>query len=459
MSMAGDPLFVVLQGSRTRLLARAALMVPLAAGAAAAGVGMVLVALEGARRLDWLALSEPLPLVTWSLGAAGVGGALAAFAAARAGRTLDWGPLALRIDRASRMGLVYATAVEIAGRNDAGPVASALLSEARRKAAALDYRRLFPLATKSLRQTFIAVLVTAGLAIGLYQALPPLTLAAPPPVEAAVDDIRADAQELADRLNREAVLGQDPTLAAIARAIEERVVQAQAETPAQALASELDALIEQARAAMGERAPSWLDQRPRSGAAPETGAMPNAGTGPGNNQLPVQGDDVFAISLEDIESARRAQENFVEPRGLVRGAEAPASGDSTPGDNEPAGAGMPPQKIDPEQLQAAGRESVGAAAESGRGPADQAGGGTAGLDGEAMSADAEGQADMALPQAAQDTGRRIRIALPPAEGEAAAPSGQAGTAAGSQGLRTVDRPLVPAGSRALIGRYFERTAP
>ncbi|MET3926626.1 hypothetical protein [Devosia sp. 2618] len=459
MSVHSDPLFSVLDGSRSRLLTRAALLVAVTGLAAGALVWLGIGALEGARRLGWTALSAPLPVLQAALAAIILGALAAAIYCVWNRALLRPGSLALAIDRRGGMDLAYATALEVAAAPTQGPVAQSLLSSARERSANLDLRRLWPLGVKPLRNMLIAGLIAAAAALGITLAQPPL-LETSASLEASTDaeSIRTDAQDLADRLNREAVLRQDPMLAAIARAIEERVADAAPEVSAEDLENELSALADQARDAFGENAPSWLNQRGKASQLPDGATATAGGSGPRNPDV-QQGIDVFAINLEDIESARRNQEiATLEADGRSADEETEALGKIVPGDNKPAGSGMTPEKIEPQQLQAAGRESVGAAAESGKGPADQAGAGTSALEGDSMVDGVGGDDPMALPQSAQETGRRIRVTLPPSEAEQAAngAGGAAGAGAGSTTNGTVERPSLPAGSRPSLARYFER---
>lgn len=460
MSVHPDPLIAVLDGSRRRLLDRAGLLVAATGLAAGAVVWLGLSAVEGARRLGWIAFSDPQPVLPIAAAAALLGAALGAIYCFWSRGTLRPASIALAIDHRAGMGLAYATAVEAAAGPSPGPVALALIVGARSRAATLDPRRLWPLGVEPVRTILIAGLVAAGAALALNLALPPLAEPAAPSVAFDAEGTRADARDLADRLKREAVLRQDPMLAAIARAIEERVADAAPEISAEDLESELDALADQARAAFGESAPSWLNERGTTGLLPD-GAVASGGSGPRNPDM-QQGDDVFAINLEDIESARRNQQiAILEADGRSPDDETEALGKIVPGDNKPAGSGMTPEKIEPKQLQAAGRESVGAAAQSGKGPADQAGAGTSALEGETMVEGAGGDDPMALPQSAQETGRRIRITLPPSEAEQEASGGAggaAGTGAGGNTTGTVERPSRPAGSGPALARYFERLA-
>lgn len=461
MNVLGEPLITILDGSRKRLLTRAALVVAASALAASAIVWLGFSLIVAAARFDLFAVPAHLPVVE-AIAIAFVIGALAAavfFVSRR--NTLEPGALALSIDRRADMRLAYATAFEATSQSPDNPIVHALIADTRARIAGIDAARLWPLAIPLVRNLILVGTIAAAAAAIVSLATVPSETVAPPPVASSADQTREEAQDLADRLNREAVLRQDPMLAAIARAIEERVIDAAPDAAPEALDEELDALIEQAHAAFGENAPSWLNERREAGRMPDGSNIATGVSGPQNPDA-QQGTDEFAISLEDIASARRNQEiAALEADGRGPGEESAAMGEIRPGDGTPPGSGMTPERIEPQAMQFAGRESVGAAAESGRGAADQAGSGTQSLEGETMVDGAGADDTMALPQAAQETGRRIRITLPPSAAEQAAAeqaSGAAGASAGGMTTQTVERPSLPAGSRAAVARYFERLA-
>src|SRR5690606_7264103 len=160
--------------------------------------------------------------------------------------------------------------------------------------------------------------------------------------------------------------------------------------------------------------------------------------------------------------ARRAQAAMPEAEGDDPDAGEAGQGRAASGNGDlPEGFSFAPKKIEADALQAAGREAIGAAKESGSGPSEQAGDGSRALGGEALTEAAEGETSMPLPQAAQETGRRIRITLPPSGGDEAASGEAGGTASARAGIaanKTMERPTVPAAQRGAVGRYFERMA-
>ncbi|SDG89215.1 hypothetical protein [Pelagibacterium luteolum] len=456
-----EPLSSILEDSRKRLLARAALLVMASALAAGAIAWLSLTMIEAAHRQGWIEASLTLRVIPAVAAALLIGAGVATAISIGWNRAiLAHGALALSIDRQANMGLAYATAVEVAVRSPAGPLSRALVSDMRTHVAGIDISGLWPLVIPLIRNLAIAAIVAAGAAAAMSATLPPIEVIPASTTAPDSNQTRDHAQNLADRLNREAVLRQEPILAAIARAIEERVARASPDVSADALDDELNALIDQALAAFGENAPSWLNDRRASGQMPDGSNVATGVSGPQNSNL-QQGTDEFAIDLEAIESARRNQDvAILEGDGREPGEESEAMGEIRPGDGGPPGSAMTPERIEPQEMQFAGRESVGAAAESGRGAADQAGAGTQSLEGETMVPGADGNVDMTLPPAAQETGQRIRITLPPSEAEQsiAARGGAGSASAGGETTQTVERHSLPTGNREALGRYFERLA-
>lgn len=452
MTTAPDLLLVPLAEGRRRLRLRAALSVALAALLAGTLVWLGAEGVERARRLGHLPLAQSVPVLGLVLGGAALVGAIAALVAFFR-RVAGDGPLALLIDRRAGLGLAYATAVESARRAAPGPVAPLLVFDQRREAARLDLRHLLPLWVRPLSAALVACLLAGGLALCLHTTRPAPEESPLRQDPAPAGETRARARDLIEALSREAARRQDPMLAAIARAMAERVADAPPTADDRALADALDALTDQARAAFGATPPGWLE-------TPGPGTAAGADAGAQGSSAEPKGDDTFAIDFNELDRARRAQAALraAEDAGPDSEAAAGRNAGSDAG-GAPAGTSPAPQRIDPAALQAAGREAVGAALDSGRGPADQAGAGSRTLDGEALTEAVAGESAMPLPEAAQDSGRRIRITLPPAEGSEAALRTPAGQSSGLAAPHTVERTPLPAGSRAAVGRYFERSAP
>lgn len=369
--------------------------------------------------------------------------------------------LALAIDRKSEMRLGYATALEAHSRDESSPVAKALIDNARSASGGLDYATLWPYLTKTVRVLLAANILVGGLAITLQNTV--LATPVSPVTEAAsrsLEEIRETAKSIADQLKREAIGRNEPILEALARAIEERVSKADENLSSEELEAELDALIDQAKSAFGDTPPSWLNNNRITG-KPQDGTAGATITGGPRNAPEQAGDDIFAINLDDLESARRQRQlDILEANGEQMD-ETEAFGEITQGDNKPMSGAMSMQKLEPKQLQIAAREAVGASADSGKGPADQAGGGSSDLTGESFALGASGAEDFSLPQSTQETGRRIRISLPPSESEqglAGSGSGDAQSAASANADVPVERSTISTNRRSTLSRYFEKVS-
>ncbi|MBJ6987910.1 MULTISPECIES: hypothetical protein [unclassified Devosia] len=455
MNASADPILQPLVQGRSRLKLR--LFAAACIGATSA-MSIVLAVDTGLRLLGQQGLS---PLNQFMSAAAFAGIGLGVVLSSDWRRLANPQHLALAIDRKSDMRLGYATALEAYSRDESSSVAKALIDNARAASSGLDQAKLWPYFTKTV-QVFLAVnLLVGGLALALQNTV--LTPSLQPVVETSersADDIRDSAQSLADQLKREAIGRNEPILEALARAIEERVANASEETSSEELEAELDALIDQAKSAFGDTPPSWLNNNRITG-KPQDGTAGATITGGPRNAPEQAGDDTFAINLDDLESARRQRQlNIMEANGEQLD-ETEAFGEITEGDNKPMSGAMSMQKLEPKQLQIAAREAVGASADSGKGPADQAGGGSSDLLGESFALGANGAEDFSLPQSTQETGRRIRISLPPSESEqglAGAGSGEAGATVSAHAPVPVTRSTISASHRSTLSRYFEKVS-
>jgi hypothetical protein len=461
MTVVIDPLTQVLREARGRLRTQGLIWLPVAAllTGSLAGVGVGL--WEAAQRLGWVEFDINLPTLPVIAGAAAIGAFGAAIVYLWQRKLRESRAVALLVDGRAGMNLAYATAIETTEQATPGRVAAALMRTARERAEQLDIPRLLPLWTNRLRKTSVTGLALAAIAVALHFAMPPLPQSAgqqqAQTQAPAAEQTRAAARELAEKLALEATLRKDPVLAAIAKALEERVADSAPDAEADKLNDELSALLDQARSAFGDNIPNWLGDQ-RLAEDMQGGSDQMAGNSVGQRPDP-QGIDTFAVNPEDIKRARQAQAAILEATGNDPDDETEFSGEVTPGSGDSASASsFTPKKMDNEVLQAAGRESAGAAQESGKGRSDQAGQGSRELQGQSLT-EGEGEGPLELPQAAQETGRRIRITLPPSADSGAGPLAASGTAQGQAGeatTHTMERSAIPANSRAVVRQYFER---
>lgn len=441
---------------RRRLLA-----VALAVAIAFAGVRLL------AAVLDWFGSDLPNANLLALVAAAAVA-ALGALALRRQRAPAD--ELAFEVDRLAGLEQRFGTAVEVGTPADAaaaGSVAVALRRAGLKDAAALDPARLVPLATRPLvAAAAVLALLCAGLLLVPERLaderadVPGADLAAD---GTGTDALRATAEEVARLLAADAEARDDPYLAAVARAIEERAA-APGDDPV-SLRDELEALLDHAAQAYGTRAPEWLGGasatdrlaglQERLDRFQEEQARRSASRGePGSPFAQVDMDDYG-----------------VDPSVLMREPSPSlgvgmAEGAIEPGANEAAGqladgaASDGLRRLDQEDLQLAGNMPSGAAMQSGRGRSHAAGLGSETLEGDDAftSLAASAGEDVVLTATPEAGGRRIRIEVAPEAG-AAVPAGAAGALA-SEGSRlaaeAMQRQFVPADRRAVTARYFAR---
>ncbi|MGZ9810199.1 hypothetical protein ACXN5S_07010 [Pseudoroseicyclus sp. H15] len=475
MSAPPDPtggaraaLFEAVQRVARRAGLRRALTALLAALLAGALVGA---AAEIAVRAN---LAKPL---TWTVAVAAIGAALIAGGAVFL--LLWWRrptgtALAFRIDRRAGLGQAFGTAVDVASRRDpAGPVGEVLLGHVAPQARSLDARRIEPLFPRpvvilAINAAIIVVAVLVSLA--LREAAAPFDLSFTPRVaQSQPEDPEAALQAAAERMAADADASGDPYLAAVARAMEDRLEEARA-GGGEISTAEAEELLEHAARAYGEERPDWLgegagerlaglgdrlDEAARADAArqaaEEARAALDASRPPGMYDRPPE--------MAERYVGRGQDELLNDPEGASGSGEASADPGLTGG-----GGDDEPRRMDGEDLQFAGRVPVGAALQSGRGESDMAGLGSQELQEDADFTTLEAGAGEEILLDAPDSpeGNRIRIELPPEVAEAAAEAAAAaGFASGANSAAPGEigsRSVVSLAGRDVVARYLGRGA-
>ncbi len=373
------------------------------------------------------------------------------------------GDLAFHVDRLAGLEQRYGTAVEVDAdrRDEAGAVVLALRRAGAADAEALDPARLVPLITRPLA-VGLGALAMVSLAIALVPGRSGDVagrngLAAPSLPEPA--DIAETASEVARLIAADAETRDDPYLAAVARAIEERLT---ANTDLGALEQDLAQLLEHAADAYGVRPPEWLGTagsnrlaglQERLDRFAEEQARRDARRGGSPLMADLAYDD-YGVDPEEMGIPPSRSVGNAAPQGEIL--EPDAQGERLAG-GEPAD-GL--RRMSDEEVQLAGAMPSGAALESGRGRSRAAGLGSETLEGDdAFGAIAfQPGEDMVVTATPEAGGRRIRVEVAP-DAEAAGPDGAAGAlGASAQGpdAQPQQRQYVPADRRAVTARYFAR---
>ncbi|NMA99752.1 MAG: hypothetical protein GX970_16890 [Phyllobacteriaceae bacterium] len=448
-----EPLHAVIARRRLRAILHGVLAVALAAAAA------LVISLLG-QRLGFPGTNAPLLIIGAAL-LAGVGSFVLAKSQAR-----PVGSEAFWLDRNSGLEEAYGTAVELVdGRHAGSAVVGALFAKVEKLAGDVAPKRLIPLATPLFMLGLAALVVLLGTAIHLRQLPPPVTDTAitADAVAPAIDPEALTA--VSEMLSKDAELRDDPLLDAIARTLAE----AMAETPAEELSEEHQAIIndllDQAAASYGETAPSWLGatEGSRLFELGEAVASMDPMDAPGARpELELAVDPYANAQFPGFDPSL-----FGTPSDLAGGQVGDEGGEGADVASDMTGAldgdasGPGPQLMPAESLRAIGATPLGAALDSGRGVSH-----AAGLGQEDFMADEEFSRigfdpteEMVL-SAEPQQGGRIRIEMVPEASSSATTDAVSGGRAqtASTTSQTADREYIPADGRKVAARYFERNA-
>lgn len=457
-----SPLHTVIARRRIRTLARIAIACALAVTTAL----LVIIALDrfGLVSIDTVPVVVAIGLVTLLA---------AAFVAWMGRRTVA--EEAFFIDKASGLEEAYGTAVELVQHPGAldRPVPAELAGSVRSRLGSLSPSRLVAFMTPGFVLALVLTAAAGLAAIWLFQM--PAPPAPDPSVEAGPESAPAESgtiSTIAEMLTEDAEARDDLLLGAIARTLAERAQTAGAEGLSDALAREINDLLDQAAAAYGDTPPAWLGdnegmrlnelsaelealRNPTPAPASGQPIEPPQGRGDAVQASP-QGPSLYETRPELAEQyADRSENERLANAEIVSSGEPPTDlGGGAPGEG--------PQLMEPQQLQSIGSIPVGAALESGRGLSN-----AAGLGEQDMQADdaftqlgAEPGEDVVLSAEPQSGGSRIRIEIVPQ----AAEQGGAGAAnaisgqTGSGSAEPVARDFIPFSARDIAARYFERAA-
>ncbi|MBN14043.1 MAG: hypothetical protein CMJ15_02320 [Pelagibacterium sp.] len=454
-----SPLYRVIARRRARTLARIALACTLA----------ILAALLVTLALDRLGLAslEAVPIAF----AAGLATVLTAGFVAWMRRRSE-AEEAFFIDHATGFEQAYGTAVELVQSPGtlANPVPKELVGSVRGRLDAVVPARLLRIFTPGFVFALVLTGIVALAAIWLMQMPAPAV-----PQEPAIQNQPADTETIstiAQMITEDAEARDDVLLGAIARTLAERAETAGAEGLSDALAREINDLLDQAAAAYGDNPPDWLGNADGTRLDQlEAGleAMANESqTPPAAQPLePPQGRGDAVQATPEGPGMYEARPELAEQYGdrsddeRLANAEIVSNGEP-PTDLGGASSGEGPQLMKPQQLQSIGSIPVGAALESGRGLSNAAGLGEQDMqaDDAFTQLDAAPDQDMVVSAEPQTGGSRIRIEIVPqtAESGGAGAANAIGGQTGSGSLEPVARDFIPLPARDITARYFERLA-
>lgn len=384
--------------------------------------------------------------------------------------------LARRLDFSLGLSEQLSTATGAAARAPDSPIIRSLLTQAGRTAAGIDVVRAMPLGTRALGLSLVALaLATSGTAIA-YSRLADMPHAGVEVTESAeMPDsapITADALDVlaelvgndAQRRNSDYLKALSNSLDALADAAREGASQAELE-------AQLQALLDHAETGYGEQAPDWLTggreepagllqnavaySQARQKAAEERARLAEMdGSGPR-----ISSADMYSLSDDRLARSAAPQPNGEAPPG--KNAIADREGELQ---NEmPAGGDAVARPMEDEAFASAGSLPVGAAAQSGKGESNRAGGGSQSLaeSTEFLKTMADPTQAMSISADEVSEGSRIRMHVPTSADLSESAALVGGDAAGwsRQRAQLVTRQAITPDASAVVSHYFNRPMP
>lgn len=387
-------------------------------------------------------------------------------------RSGDLRRIARRTDFRLHLSEALSTSIDLPPANQ-NAVTRALQAYGAGIAARIDIRRAIPLFTRStalaLAMLTLAIFGTSA-AYSLIGPPPPALPAETAPETTAEDPISADdidmlAQLIADDAERR----DSDYLKAVSNSLQELAQAARDGTPPQQLQEQLAALLDHAAAGYDGNLPNWMsaDTADASALLQNARAFSQARRQAALARQQAQGDKPMAAS------ASADMYNLPEDR-LLRSAGTPPPGSQPPpqqGEGSEREGGLKSASLSgggdfaatpmqDEAFESAGALPVGAAAQSGKGESNIAGGGSQPLapDSGFLQSMPDPTEAMSIAAADPQSGSRIRLHVPTeAElSDTAALGRDFATDWTRQSAQSVSRQKVSADARALVSRYFNR---
>ncbi|WP_417582798.1 hypothetical protein [Pelagibacterium sp.] len=454
-----SPLYKVIARRRTRTLARIALACALTALIA---LFAVLVLNRFARlALDAITIVSAVALATM------LSGAIIAWLRRRS-------PVqeAFFIDHATGFGDAYGTAVDLVQGSVShdNPVPRELLNSVRRRIHTVAPKRLLNIVTPGFAVAFCVATLLAIAIAWLLQMPPQPVENLPDPGQASQPAAPETITTLSQMLAEDAEARDDVLLGAIARTLAESAQTAGADGITDALAREINDLLDQAAATYGDNPPDWLGDADGTRLDTVEAGLQDMHEDvteiPSSAPLaPVQGRGDAIQATPEAPGIYDTRPELAEQYGertddeRLGNAEIVSNGEP-PTDLGGSSSGEGPQLMEPQQLQSIGSIPVGAALESGRGLSN-----AAGLGEQDMQADdsftqlgATPGEDMIVSAEPNAGGSRIRIEIAPQAGNVT--DAGAANAIGGQieagSSEPVARDFIPFSARDITARYFER---
>lgn len=382
--------------------------------------------------------------------------------------------IARRMDYRLRSAELLSTALGARPEMDASPVGRSLLRRAEGYANALDIDRAAPILSRATVLAAAAlILATGGVWVGSILGSRPVSVAetAETPIVENRAPIGADDVEILARLLAEDAERHDSDyLEAVANSLEELAEAARRGMTQPDLQAELQTLIDHAQRGYEGRLPRWMADMPAGDAGAllqnarafdeqrQAAALARQQAAENGDQPVAGGRSSDMYNLPEDRLTRSANAPSSASQGLQEGDMAARAGD--PSSAGEAGEGFAARPMEEGALESAGAFPIGAAAQSGKGESNMAGGGSQpfGPDSQYLESMPDPSQTMTISATDTQQGNRIRLHVP-----TTAEQTDAGAAAidpnGSwarQAAEAINRQAVGPEADAVVSRYFNR---
>lgn len=398
--------------------------------------------------------------------------AMAALAAIVALRPLPPAIVARRVDFSLQLSEQLSTASGIKASTPSNAVLRSLYGGARRAASGIDVARAMPIYSRLLGLSFAALCLALGgaaTAIGFaeYRAAPAQVIdaAEAPPAEESysADDLDVLAKLIADDAERR----NSDYLQALSKSISQLAEAARQGTPQPELKAELEALLEHAAAGYEGQMPDWMSNSAGDASSVLQNALAFSAARQqaaaererlGGNGPRISSVDMYKTSEDRFTKSATSQAPAASKpmEGSVADREGSLENSSIGGGDFAA------TPMEDQAFESAGSLPVGAAAQSGKGESNIAGGGSQALAENTAFLETMADPTLAMSIASEETsdGSRIRMHVPTSAelADVAALGAVGGAGWDRQVAQSVSRQVITPQASAAVSRYFNRPA-
>ncbi len=386
-------------------------------------------------------------------------------------RTQRQDVIARRVDYSLGLGEQLSSSIEVSQSAENGPLARSLVARAAEVAAGIDVRQAVPMRTRLLGISVVALLTAssgAAIAYGLLGgAQPAVEIAEASSAEQPAETIAAeDLDVLADLVANDAERRDSEYLAALSKSIKSLAEQARNGASQDDIETQLQALMEHAASGYAGDNPEWLDQTQNAGAVLQNAVAFNTARQKAAEhrarlaELNGEGARISSADMYRLDDDRMSRSATSAPQGNSAPNENVIADREGALENESLGGGESMARpMEDQAFTSAGSLPVGAAAQSGKGESNIAGGGSQAL--AENSAYLETMPDptetMSIAAAEVSEGSRIRMHMPTSAELTQTEAVSGGGAMWDRQLaQVVTRQAISPEASGVVAHYFNR---